>query len=52
MAAVLHALAPYIKKLLTDMAEEEVSMLLGVSGHFEIKRGNFSFDHRGTCGPM
>jgi len=31
MAAVLDALAPYVKKLLTDMAEEEVSMLLGVS---------------------
>ncbi|KAG2564250.1 putative disease resistance protein RGA3 [Panicum virgatum] len=32
MAAVLDALAPYVKKLLTGMAEEEVSMLLGVSG--------------------
>jgi len=32
MAAVLDALAPYVKKLITDMAEEEVSMLLGVSG--------------------
>ena len=31
MAAVLDALAPYVKKLLMDMAEEEVSMLLGVS---------------------
>lgn len=30
MAAVLDALAPYVKKLITDMAEEEVSMLLGV----------------------
>ncbi|XP_066338654.1 putative disease resistance protein RGA3 [Miscanthus floridulus] len=32
MAAVLDALAPYVKKLLTDMAQEEVSMLLGISG--------------------
>ena len=32
MAAVLDALAPYVKKLITDVAEEEVSMLLGVSG--------------------
>ncbi|XP_066340456.1 putative disease resistance protein RGA3 isoform X2 [Miscanthus floridulus] len=32
MAAVLDALAPYVKKLIKDMAEEEVSMLLGVSG--------------------
>ena len=32
MAVVLDALAPYVKKLLTDMADEEVSMLLGVSG--------------------
>ncbi|CAO2145239.1 unnamed protein product [Urochloa humidicola] len=31
MAAVLDGLAPYVKKLITDMAEEEVSMLLGVS---------------------
>ncbi|RLM74355.1 putative disease resistance protein RGA3 [Panicum miliaceum] len=31
MAAVLDALAPYVKKLITDMAEEEVSILLGVS---------------------
>ena len=29
MAAVLDALAPYVKKLITDMAEEEVSMLPG-----------------------
>ncbi|RCV39769.1 hypothetical protein SETIT_8G249300v2 [Setaria italica] len=31
MAAVLDAMIPYVKKLITDMAEEEVSMLLGVS---------------------
>ncbi|WVZ49341.1 hypothetical protein U9M48_000709 [Paspalum notatum var. saurae] len=32
MAVVLDALAPYVKKLIQDMAEEEVDMLLGVSG--------------------
>ncbi|CAL4991885.1 unnamed protein product [Urochloa decumbens] len=32
MAAVLDALAHYLQKLITDMAREEVSMLLGVSG--------------------
>ncbi|KAF8747715.1 hypothetical protein HU200_013208 [Digitaria exilis] len=32
MAAILDALAPYVKKLIADMAKEEVSMLLGVSG--------------------
>ncbi|XP_066342285.1 putative disease resistance protein RGA4 [Miscanthus floridulus] len=31
MAAVLDAFAPYVKKLITDMAQEEVSMMLGVS---------------------
>ena len=31
MAAVLDALAPYVKKLIVDMAQEEVSVLLGVS---------------------
>ncbi|RCV39767.1 hypothetical protein SETIT_8G249100v2 [Setaria italica] len=35
MAAVLDAMVPYVKKLITDMAEEEVSMLLGVSGEIE-----------------
>ncbi|CAL4983585.1 unnamed protein product [Urochloa decumbens] len=32
MAAVLDALAPYVQKLIRDMAGEEVSTLLGVSG--------------------
>jgi len=32
MAAVLDAFAPYVKKLISDMAQKEVSMLLGVSG--------------------
>jgi hypothetical protein len=31
MAAVLDALAPYVKKLIVDMAQEEVPMLRGVS---------------------
>jgi hypothetical protein len=29
MAAVLNALAPYVKKLTTDMTQEEVFILLG-----------------------
>ncbi|XP_066334618.1 putative disease resistance protein At1g50180 [Miscanthus floridulus] len=40
MAAVLDALAPYAKKLIQDMAEEEVSMLLGVSGEITKMEGN------------
>ncbi|XP_044333865.1 putative disease resistance RPP13-like protein 1 [Triticum aestivum] len=36
MAVVLDAFVPYVKKMITSMAEEEVRMLLGVSG--EIKR--------------
>ncbi|KAJ1256755.1 hypothetical protein BS78_K312400 [Paspalum vaginatum] len=36
MSAVLDALAPYVKNLIRDMAQEEVFMLLGVSG--EIKK--------------
>ncbi|XP_066353731.1 disease resistance protein RGA2-like isoform X2 [Miscanthus floridulus] len=32
MAAVLDALVPYVKKLINDMAQEEVRMLPGVSG--------------------
>ncbi|KAL6654506.1 hypothetical protein ACP70R_007971 [Stipagrostis hirtigluma subsp. patula] len=31
MAAVLDAMAPYVKELITDMVNEEVHMLLGVS---------------------
>ncbi|KAL6653879.1 hypothetical protein ACP70R_008803 [Stipagrostis hirtigluma subsp. patula] len=31
MAAVLDAMAPYVKELITDMVKEEVHMLLGVS---------------------
>ena len=31
MAAAMDALAPYVKKLIADMAQEEVSVLLGVS---------------------
>ncbi|KAL6653870.1 hypothetical protein ACP70R_008794 [Stipagrostis hirtigluma subsp. patula] len=40
MAAVLDALAPYVKKLIGDMAEEEVYMLLGVSGEIKKLEGN------------
>ncbi|XP_034568358.1 putative disease resistance protein RGA3 isoform X2 [Setaria viridis] len=40
MAAILDALAPYVKKLISDMAQEEVSMLLGVSGEIEKQEGN------------
>jgi hypothetical protein len=36
MAAVLDAMAPYVMQLIAGMAQEEVSMLLGVSG--EINR--------------
>ena len=36
MAVVLDALVPYVKKMITGMAEEEVRMLLGISG--EIKK--------------
>jgi hypothetical protein len=32
MAAVLDAMAPYVTKLIANMAQEKVSMLLGVSG--------------------
>ena len=32
MAAVLDAMVPYMKNLIAGMAEEEVNMLLGVSG--------------------
>ncbi|KAJ1256665.1 hypothetical protein BS78_K333700 [Paspalum vaginatum] len=40
MAAVLDAFAPYVKKLIADMAQEEVSMLLGVSGEITKLEGN------------
>ncbi|WVZ48868.1 hypothetical protein U9M48_000264 [Paspalum notatum var. saurae] len=39
MAAILDAFAPHVKKLIADMAQEEVSMLLGVSGEIT-KLGN------------
>ena len=32
MAAVLDAMVPYVKNLIAGMAEEEVNMLLGISG--------------------
>nr|XP_034607102.1 putative disease resistance protein RGA3 isoform X2 [Setaria viridis] len=40
MAAVLDAMVPYVLKLITDMAEEEVSMLLGVSSEITRLEGN------------
>lgn len=40
MAAILDALAPYVKKMITSMAEEEVSMLLGVSRQITELEGN------------
>ncbi|TVU23251.1 hypothetical protein EJB05_25604, partial [Eragrostis curvula] len=35
MAAVLEALLPYVMKMITNMAEEEVGLLLGVHGEME-----------------
>ncbi|KAL6908009.1 hypothetical protein ACP4OV_002179 [Aristida adscensionis] len=40
MAAVLDALAPYVMKLIGDMAQEEVQMLLGVSGEINKLKSN------------
>ncbi|XP_066354992.1 putative disease resistance protein RGA3 [Miscanthus floridulus] len=40
MAAVLDAMAPYVNNLIMDMAKEEVSMLLGVSGEILKLEGN------------
>jgi len=43
MAGVLDALASYIQNMLVEMAKEEVSMLLGVSGEIDkmgVKLGN------------
>lgn len=35
MAAVLDALASYVQNMMVEMAKEEVSMLLGVSGEID-----------------
>ncbi|KAK3137465.1 hypothetical protein QOZ80_5BG0452600 [Eleusine coracana subsp. coracana] len=43
MAAILEALAPYVKKMITDMAEEEVQTLLGV--HDEMEKLGRNFDY-------
>ncbi|XP_062182204.1 putative disease resistance protein At1g50180 [Phragmites australis] len=40
MAVVLDALAPYMKKLIADMAEEEVRVLLDISGEIKKLEGN------------
>ena len=40
MAAILDAMAPYVTKLIADMATEEVAMFLGVSGETEKLKDN------------
>jgi hypothetical protein len=40
MAAILDAMAPYVTKLIADMAREEVDMLLGVSRDIEKLKDN------------
>jgi len=40
MAAILDAMAPYVTKLIADMATEEVAMFLGVSGKTEKLKDN------------
>uniref|UniRef100_A0ACD5WKK2 Uncharacterized protein n=1 Tax=Avena sativa TaxID=4498 RepID=A0ACD5WKK2_AVESA len=40
MAVVLDALAPYVKKMIADMAEEELSMLLGVEDEIQKLNNN------------
>ncbi|WVZ48876.1 hypothetical protein U9M48_000271 [Paspalum notatum var. saurae] len=40
MAAVLDDFVPYVKKLVADMAQDEVSMLLGISGEITKLEGN------------
>ncbi|CAL5072765.1 unnamed protein product [Urochloa decumbens] len=43
MAAVLDALAPYVKKMVTDMAKEEVGLLLGVSREINKLKNNLGY---------
>uniref|UniRef100_A0ACD5WPP9 Uncharacterized protein n=1 Tax=Avena sativa TaxID=4498 RepID=A0ACD5WPP9_AVESA len=43
MAVALDALAPYVKKMISDMAEEELSMLLGVEGEIRKLNGNLVY---------
>ncbi|CAM0955726.1 unnamed protein product [Alopecurus aequalis] len=43
MAVVLDALVPYVKKMITSMAEEEVRMLLGVSGEIKKMEANLVY---------
>lgn len=43
MAVVLDALAPYVKKIITDMAKEEVRMLLGVPGEINKLKDNLVY---------
>ena len=43
MAVALDALAPYVKKMIADMAEEELSMLLGVEREIRKLNGNLVY---------
>jgi hypothetical protein len=43
MAVALDALAPYVKKMITDLAEEELSMLLGVEREIQKLNGNLVY---------
>ncbi|CAN6356924.1 unnamed protein product, partial [Urochloa humidicola] len=43
MAVVLDALAPYVKKMVTDMATEEVRLLLGVSREIDKLKNNLGY---------
>lgn len=43
MAAVLDALAPYVKKMITDMTKDEVLMLLGVSNEINKLKDNLGY---------
>uniref|UniRef100_A0ACD5Z129 Uncharacterized protein n=1 Tax=Avena sativa TaxID=4498 RepID=A0ACD5Z129_AVESA len=43
MAVALDALAPYVKKMIADMAEEELSMLLGVEREIQKLNGNLVY---------
>jgi len=43
MAVALDALAPYVKKMIADMAEEELSMLLSVEREIQKLNGNLVY---------
>ena len=52
MAAILDAMAPYVTKLIADMATEEVAILLGVSGEIEKLKDNMEIEHQTASLPM